>query len=176
MYKRQVNTLPRRALPHLGEYFPNTDHRVSHSQISRPIPSRHHISMEHRLRRAHSRDTSSHVCANGGGIDFAIFADPKPLAAALRPQTGTEKHQTVAKEQAKGRQTRAKIGQGDAKGTPRAQNGGQGRRQRAPTPPLASPKTAQHRPKAVPKLAQKYATRRKRETVVENGPPGFARG
>ena len=84
-----------------------------------------------------------------GGIDFAIFADPKPLAAALRPQTGTEKHQTVAKEQAKGRQTRPKIGQGDAKGTPRAQNGGQGKRQRAPTPPLASPKTAQHRPKAV---------------------------
>ena len=73
-------------------------------------------------------------------------------------------------------QNRPRRRQWDANGTPRAQKGGQGRRQRAPTPPLASPKTAQHRPKAVPKLAQKYATRRKRETVVENGPPGFARG
>ena len=66
-------------------------------------------------------------------IDFVIFADPMPLAAwrmgsafgetptnsALRPQTVTEKHQTVAKEQAKGRQTRTKRGQGDAKGMPR---------------------------------------------------------
>ena len=106
-------------------------------------------------------------------LQFLLIRNP--WQPPLCPQTGTEKHQTVAKEQAKGRQTRAKIGQGDAKGTPRAQNGGQGRRQRAPTPPLASPKTAQHRPKAVPKLAQKYATRRKRETVVENWSLGLRR-
>ena len=87
---------------------------------------------------------------------------------ALRSQTITEKHLTVAKQQAKGRQTRAKRGQVDAKGLPREQKGGQGRRKRVPTPRLASLKTAQDKPKAVPTLAQKHATHRKRETLLEN--------
>ena len=61
--------------PPFGGITQHEDHRTPHSQISRPRPPRHYISMEDRLRSTHPPATFADICANSGGVASPFCAD-----------------------------------------------------------------------------------------------------